>query len=55
MIPYFAVSNVDHALFISNSVIRIVPLMFRHCKAIATGAMGSTAALAQYRHWRLRV
>jgi VIT1/CCC1 family predicted Fe2+/Mn2+ transporter len=44
MIPYFAVNNVDRALFISIGVTCVVLLIFGYCKAIATGTT-KTAAL----------
>ncbi|KAF8855047.1 DUF125-domain-containing protein [Acephala macrosclerotiorum] len=43
MIPYFAVSNVDRALFISISITCIVLPIFEYCKAIATGTTKRTA------------
>jgi VIT1/CCC1 family predicted Fe2+/Mn2+ transporter len=43
MIPYFAVNNVDRALFISIGVTCVVLLIFGYCKAIATGTTKRTA------------
>jgi len=43
MIPYFAVNNVDRALFISIGVTCVVLLVFGYSKAVATGTMRGTA------------
>jgi VIT1/CCC1 family predicted Fe2+/Mn2+ transporter len=43
MIPYFAVNNVDRALFISIGVTAGVLLIFGYCKALATGSTHCTA------------
>jgi vacuolar iron transporter family protein len=43
MIPYFAIENVDRALFISIGVTCVVLLIFGYCKAIVTGTTKSTA------------
>jgi VIT1/CCC1 family predicted Fe2+/Mn2+ transporter len=45
MTPYFAVNNVDRALFISIGVTCVVLLIFGYCKAIATG---TTKCIALY-------
>jgi hypothetical protein len=42
MIPYFAVNNVDRALF-NSSVTCVVLLIFGYCKAITTGTTNSSA------------
>jgi len=43
MIPYFAVNNVDRALFNSISVTCVVLLIFGYCKAITTGTTNNSA------------
>jgi hypothetical protein len=43
MIPYFAVNNVDRALFNSIGVTCVVLLIFGYCKAITTGTTNNEA------------
>jgi VIT1/CCC1 family predicted Fe2+/Mn2+ transporter len=43
MTPYFAVNDVDRALFISIGVTCVVLLIFGYCKAIATGTTRGAA------------
>lgn len=46
MIPYFAINDVSHALFISIGISVVILLIFGYVKAIVTGTLKREACLS---------
>lgn len=46
MIPYFAIENVTHALFVSISITVVELILFGYAKALVTGLKGRSAVIS---------